>query len=615
MDKNTIWAIVLSTLVIVGSYFLLPKLFGKNKAAQNTASVEVVSENTKDNSQTNQTEILTDTLFDEESSALLSEAETENAAEEEAPVLEEKITINTGLAEVILTTKGGDILSYKLLGHNDKETNDFVQLSDSITEANRTCALAIGGAENKIINEIFSYERPDNNTILFKKNLAVKDSNGKVHSYTVGKKYTFMQNEYMFKLDIMIHGKDAAGLDFNGTSYTLRTSPAIGPRFNQKQNRYENRQFIAYNGKKAKKIILTNGVEKKYEKDLLWGGIAGKYFMELVIPTDASILGTPTYSAKLGENDYANAQGLFERKSYTGTDISDSYYMYFGPREEKTLRVYNSPDKNGWNFGGYKITEALQTSGLFSWLESILKWCLEMLHKVISNWGICIIVLTIILKILLFPISKKQSMSSLKMQELQPKLQAIQKKYAGDQQKLQMETSKLYQEAGYNPAAGCLPMLFQFLIIIAMYNLFNNYFEFRGAAFIPKWIPDLTEGDSVLTFKFNIPLLGNSLRILPIIYVASQIISSKISQSMNPSGGANEKTMKFMMYGMPFMFFFIFYNAPAGLLLYWLTSNILQVGQQVIINKMMAKKKTEAGIAQPERVQKTLPPKAKKNKK
>ena len=96
MDKNTIWAIVLSTLVIVGSYFLLPKLFGKNKAAQNTASVEVVSENTKDNSQANQKEILTDTLFDEESSALLSEAETENASEEEAPVLEEKITINTG---------------------------------------------------------------------------------------------------------------------------------------------------------------------------------------------------------------------------------------------------------------------------------------------------------------------------------------------------------------------------------------------------------------------------------------------------------------------------------------------------------------------------------------
>ena len=159
-------------------------------------------------------------------------------------------------------------------------------------------------------------------------------------------------------------------------------------------------------------------------------------------------------------------------------------------------------------------------------------------------------------------------------------------------------------------------MLFQFLIIIAMYNLFNNYFEFRGAMFIPKWIPDLSDGDSIVTFKFNIPFLGNQLRLLPIIYVATQILSGKITQDMNPSGGANAKTMKLMTYGMPFMFFFIFYNAPAGLLLYWLTSNIWQVGQQIVINKMMAKKKAEkADNARPAVVQKTLPPKAKNKQK
>ena len=613
MDKNTIWAIVLSTLVIVGSYFLLPKVFGtKNKDVQEQAAVEVVTEDSS---------IQTDSLFSEEDEQLIAQAEAEDAdAQEEAeqieevPAVEEKITINTGVAQVVFTTKGGDILSYKLTDHNDKETQDLVELSDGITDINRTCALAFGSVENKIINEIFSYERPDAYTILFKKNITVKDAAGKSHSYTLGKRYSFKQNEYMFKLEVLIHSNDGSGLDFNGTAYTLRTSPQIGPRFNQKQNRYENRQFIAYNGKKAKKVILSSNVEKKYDKEILWGGIAGKYFMELVIPTDASILGTPTYSALTDSTGYANSQAMFERKA-AGSDIQDTYYMYFGPREDKSLKIYNTPDKNAWNFGGYKITEALQTSGLFSWLETILKWCLETIHKVISNWGICIIVLTIILKVLLFPISKKQSMSSLKMQELQPKMQAIQKKYAGDQQKMQQETSKLYQEAGYNPAAGCLPMLFQFLIIIAMYNLFNNYFEFRGASFIPKWIPDLTEGDSVYTFKFNIPLLGNQLRLLPIIYVGTQILSSKISQSLNPPGGQSEKTMKFMMYGMPFMFFFIFYSAPSGLLLYWLTSNILQVGQQVIINKMMAKKRAEAGIAQPEKVQKTLPPKAKKNKK
>ncbi len=613
MDKNTIWAIVLSTLVIVGSYFLLPKFFGNKKAATAQAPVEVTADNSANSGNSNKTEILTDTMFDQETEALLNEAE--EAEEEEVPALEQKITINTGLAEVVFTTKGGDIISYKLTNHSDKDTNDFVQLSDSINDANRTCALAIGGAENSIIQEIFNYEKLDAYTILFKKDFKIKDSNGNLHSYTVGKKYSFKPNEYLFKLDVLIHGKDSAGLDFNGTAYTLRTSPQIGPHYNQKQSRYEYRQFLAYNGKKVKKINLASNLVKEYDKGLLWGGIASKYFVELIIPTDSSILGNPTYSGKVEQNDYANAQAMFERRSYTGTDIEDSYYMYFGPREDKSLKVYNSPDKNSWNFGGYKIIEALPSSGWLSWLETILKWALETIHKLISNWGICIIVLTIILKVLMFPISKKQSMSSLKMQELQPKLQAIQKKYAGDQQKLQQETTKLYQEAGYNPAAGCLPMVFQFLIIFAMYNLFNNYFEFRGASFIPKWIPDLTEGDSIYTFKFNIPLLGNELRLLPIIYVASQILSSKISQSMNPPAGQSEKTMKFMMYGMPFMFFFIFYSAPSGLLLYWLTSNILQVGQQVVINKTMAKKRAEAGIAKPERVQKTLPPKAKAKQK
>ena len=617
MDKNTIWAIVLSTLVIIGSYFLLPKIFGnKNTKAAEQTSVEVVADSAVTDGQTSQTDILSETLFDEETSALLAEAE---AVEEEAPAVEQKITINTGVAEVVFTTKGGDIISYKLTGHNDKDTNDFVQLSDSVSETNRTCALAIGGAANSIVNEIFNYEKIDAYTVLFKKNVSIKDSNGKAHTYTIGKKYSFKQNEYMFKLDVMIHGADAAGLNYNGTAYTLRTSPQIGPHYNQKQSRYEYRQFLAYNGKKVKKINLSNNLEKQYDKDYIWGGIASKYFMELVIPTTPSILGLPTYSARVEQNDYANAQALFERNAYTGTDVQDSYYLYFGPREENSLKVYNSPDKNAWNFGGYKISEALPTSGWLSWLETILKWGLEILHKVIPNWGICIIIITIILKIIMFPISKKQSMSTLKMQELQPKIQAIQKKYAGDQQKLQQETSKLYQEAGYNPAAGCLPMLFQFLVIFAMYNLFNNYFEFRGAMFIPKWIPDLSEGDVVYTFEKSIPLIsnvfGNTLRVLPIIYVASQILSGMVSQSMNPAGGQSEKTMKFMTYGMPFMFFFIFYNAPSGLLLYWLTSNILQLGQQVIINKMTAKKRAEIGTAKTTNVPKNLPPKAKAKQK
>jgi YidC/Oxa1 family membrane protein insertase len=195
------------------------------------------------------------------------------------------------------------------------------------------------------------------------------------------------------------------------------------------------------------------------------------------------------------------------------------------------------------------------------------------------------------------------------MQDIQPKMTALQEKYKDNQQKLQEETAKLYKEAGYNPVSGCLPMIVQFVILFAMYNLFNNYFEFRGALFIPGWIPDLSSGDSVLTFGFSIPFLGNHLRLLPIIYLISQLFFGKITQNGGTTGVGTSKTqMNIMMYGMPIFFFFLFYNAPSGLLIYWTVSNLMQMGQQLVINRMMAQKKEEMRIEKSSR-QRTYPPK------
>ncbi|MCQ2592296.1 MAG: membrane protein insertase YidC [Treponema sp.] len=585
MDKNTIWAIVLSTLVIVGAYLIVPLVTGRSLIPEVEVPVETTVQ-AENNSADGSTTTITDSIFNENDAVILATSEDDSSQIKS----EELITINTGCAEVVFTTKGGDIISYKLVNHIDMDTQEGVQLSDNVNEINRTCALALGTADNKIINDIFIYEKIDDYTLLFKKNFIVTDKTGKKSSFTLGKRYTFKPNDYMFKLDVMVYSPDGTGLDLDGAAYTLRTSPQIGPHYDPKQNRYENRQFIAYNGKKTKKVVLGNNQFKRYDKEVLWGGAAGKYFIELIIPADPSIWNAAFYSSKIEVENYANAQGLFERRGFTGSEIVDSYNMYFGPRNEKDLKPYNMAENNPWNFSG-RLTESLQSSGWLSWLETILKWCLEMLHKIVYNWGICIIILTVLLKIVLFPLSVKQTKGTMKMQALQPKLKAIQDKYKNDQQRLQIETQKIYQEAGYNPASGCLPMLFQFLVIFAMYNLFNNYFEFRGASFIPKWIPDLTVGDSVYKFNFNIPLLGNQLRLLPIIYVATQIISGKITQVTTPGADQNGMNMKFMTYGMPLMFFFLFYNAPSGLLLYWLTSNILQVAQQMIMNKLTAKGK------------------------
>ena len=605
MDKNTIWAIVLSTLVIIASYLILPKFFpGLNPALGRQAAQTQTEENTE----LSEPQEL-DLSAMEENAAVFADAEIaaeESEAEEQSTLVEQKYTITTDKVEAVFTNKGGDIISYKLLDHKDMDTNDFVQLSDNVNSKNRTLAIAFGKSDAKIVDEIFNTEINDK-SITFTKTLNV---NGK--KTTLRKVYTFMDGEYVFKLDVLVHTADSTGLDIGGTAYTIRTSPQIGPHYDPKQNRYERREFIAYNGQKYKKIMLSNGQFKEYDKDFIWNGIAGKYFVELIIPSAPEKIRTAYYSSNVEVNNYANAQAMIERSAFSGSDISDTYYMYFGPRNDKDLKRYNIAENNGWNLGGKKVSQALQTSGWLNWLEKILKFVLELLNKLIHNWGVSIIIMTIILKVIMFPISKKQSLSSLKMQELQPKMKAIQDKYKNDQQKLQQETSKLYQQAGYNPASGCLPMVFQFLVLFAMYNLFNNYFEFRGAMFIPGWIPDLSTGDIVKTFNFNIPLLGNQLRILPVIYVATQLLSGKITQyGQTAAPGQSQATMKFMMYGMPLMFFFLFYNAPSGLLLYWLTSNVLQIFQQLIINKMMKENRAEkdAGAA---KVQKTLPPKGKR---
>lgn len=574
MNKNTIMAIVLSTIVVVGSIILQSRFMPKTPVnPENSVSENVVSDSAKENE--------------------LENEEIKNLGIKSVDEVKEetKITVKTSKTEVVLTNKGGDIVSYKLIDHIDVDTKDGVQMVDNVSDFNRACAVALDGKYNsKIVNDLFSFSQPDEKTYLFTKNFVVTDEDGKNHAFTFGKRYTF-EDDYMFKLEILFHSEDETEF-----SYTLRTAPQIGPHFNPKLNRYENRQFISFNGNKAKRQIIGSKPEMKmYSKDYLWNGIGGKYFEELLIPENASSMDYSYYSNIVEVNDYANAQVISVRKPVKSTDVKDTYYMYFGPRNEKDLKIYNSSEKNVWNLSGLRLTESLNSNGWLGWLETILKWIMEVINKVVHNWGVSIIIMTILIKLAMFPMTRNQSMSTLKMQEIQPKVQAVQTKYKDNPQRMQQEMAKVYQEVGYNPMSGCLPMLVQFLILWSMYNLFNNYFEFRGSSFIPHWIEDLSSGDSLYVFKFNIPFFGNHLRILPFIYLASQLLFGKITNMGGTAGaaGPSQAQMKMMMYGMPILFFVLFYNAPSGLLLYWTVSNIFQMVQQVIINKAMKSKKAE----------------------
>ncbi|MBR1402930.1 MAG: membrane protein insertase YidC [Treponema sp.] len=601
MEKNTVWAIGLSTVVLVGffaaqTFLFPPQPQEQNQQAENqTEQDATVVENEAGNAEVSSNEILS-------SESVIAASEISNAESTEN-LSEENFTITTNNVKVTFTNRGGDIVSYELiekdengnLKNRDVDTGKGVELIENLSDKNRAFALSLGGATKPIVNDIFTAKKLGDNAIGFFKKFTSKNADGTTSEFTLVKTYTFKPNDYTFKLDITIDGdENFKGLDVGGSAYTLRTAPQIGPKYNPKVDRYEYRNLISFNGEKSKKVNVGSKQTKNYERDWVWTAIAGKYFEFIVYPENQNAMSnTVVYNSEVEVGDAINAQVKMTRKSIDKKETTDSYYIYAGPRNESELKKYVSEEKNEWGLSGVHFNESLQTSGFLYWLEVVLKFLLETINKLVHNWGVSIIIVTIILKICLFPITKKSLEGTQKMQKFQPKMQELQTKYKNDPQKLQMETAKMYKEIGYNPMSGCLPMLFQFVILFAMYNLFNNYFEFRGASFIKGWIDDLSVGDHVgKTFEHGLPFLGwNQIRVLPVIYVISQLLFGKITQNGGTAAaGQNAGQMKMMMYGMPIMFFFLFYNAPAGLLLYWTVSNIFQLGQQLIINKMMKNK-------------------------
>ncbi len=578
MDRNTVLAIGLSTLVIIGGFTLQSKLFPTAEKPQSASRADAVK--------------IEDTAAGAQSSGAIDPVSIEavsaspSSLEAEASDTAETFVIETDLVRVTFTNKGGDIVSYKLKEHLDK--GEPVEMAGGTADGNRAFSLLLGSVNGTAVDQIFSVKRISDTEIGFFRPMIVKKADGSEARFTLVKQYRFVPGEYLFELKITVDGdRELQGLAFGDAAYTLRASPRFGPDWDVKQDKYEYRKYFHLLNGKKKSVTVNQGQSKAVADKFTWAAVAGKYFTIVAIPEN--FIQGVSYSSAFAADGTANSQLLLVHQPIEGSRNTDVWRFYVGPRTDKQLAKYNVVGNNAFKLGDANINEMVESSGILAPLEMLLKWFMELFYKLVPNWGVSIILMTILMRIVIFPLTKKSSEATHKMQEHAPKMQEIQDKYRGNPQKLNEELAKFYKESGYNPLSGCLPLLIQFPLIFAMYNLFNNYFEFRGAMFIPGWIPDLSRGDSVMLFPFSLPFLGDNLRILPIIYVVSQLLFGKVTQT--PTANQQNSSMKFMMYGMPLVFFFLFYNAPAGLLLYWTFSNVLTLGQQVIINRMMESRK------------------------
>jgi YidC/Oxa1 family membrane protein insertase len=339
---------------------------------------------------------------------------------------------------------------------------------------------------------------------------------------------------------------------------TIVWGPAVGDV--AEVSRYTQRAegLLSQNGKVQRLSSKDIGKQPTYEGEFFFAGVDDNYFMTVALSSGTSMvtLQTVTIPPPPGSKDARELVSFAVEPKRAGP-----VQFFAGPKDFDVLAAIGPDATRAINFGMFAVI-------VVPLLRS-LKW----LHAYVPNYGWDIIILTVIINILILPFRHMSVVSMRKMQAIQPELKAIQDRYAKykatdpAKQKMNQETMALYKERGVNPAGGCIPILLTFPLIFAFYALLSTAIELRGAPFI-GWIHDLSAHDPFY--------------VTPILMGASQLWQ----QWTMPSTGVDPAQQKMMMF-MPIMFAFMFLWAPAGLAIYWLVSNLWQIGQQYVTNSII----------------------------
>ncbi|MFA6357448.1 MAG: membrane protein insertase YidC [Candidatus Omnitrophota bacterium] len=371
------------------------------------------------------------------------------------------------------------------------------------------------------------------------------------------KKYSIPNNSNVIELEIQVKNLSSIPLLLNSQLVLGKLNLSA----KNSQSRYQDVLF----GGKEKTVHL--GAGKNYRsQDVKFIGLRDQYFCAIVEPVED--IAVSAYVKKINQDE--SEVGLFmkEVSVQPGIQIGHSFRIYLGPQD---LKILNNI-KPEWT--------SIIFFGTFDIIAQILLQLLGFFYGLVHNWGLAIILLSIAVYLVLFPLSIKQMRSMKEMQALQPKIEALRKDLKDNPQRLNKEIMELYKEHKVNPLSGCLPLLLQMPIFFALYQALIRSTALRGAEFL--WIKDLSSPDKLFVLKNSIPLLGNQVNILPVLMAIGMFVQQKIS--MVKATGDAAQQQKMMLIIMPVMFGVIFYQMPSGLVLYWFVNSILMLSYQFRIN-------------------------------
>ncbi|OYU95150.1 MAG: membrane protein insertase YidC [Bacteroidetes bacterium B1(2017)] len=330
--------------------------------------------------------------------------------------------------------------------------------------------------------------------------------------------------------------------------------------------------YYRYPNEDAEFLAETKDVKEDLKTPIQWISFKQQYFNTALI--SAKTFDKALVETKLdqGKKFVKFASANIELPYNHSKNEEFSMQFYFGPNHYKTLKALN--------IGLEKVVP--MGWGIFGWVNKLLTVnVFYFLGQYLGNFGIVILLLTVIVKTLLFPLVYRSYLSSAKMRVLKPEIDEIKEKYGNDMAKLQQENMKIYRKAGVNPMGGCLPMLLQMPILIAMFQFFPSAFELRQKAFL--WSSDLSSYDSILNFGFNIPFYGDHVSLFTLLMTVSTLVYTMYNNQMTGVTGQ----MKVISYLMPVMFLGFFNNYASGLTYYYFLSNLFTIGQQLLIRQFV----------------------------
>ena len=594
MDKNTILGFVLIALIVLG-FSQLNKPSDKDMAVKRyNDSIALVDQNKFDQARNATKEaVKKDSVAVNDTTSTATSLNAFGDFSASAKGEEKFFTLENELVKVTLSNKGGRIYSVQLKKYFKRDTlnNALPLILFNDKESNMGFTLVTNN--NRVLNSSDLYFEPVTGI--------TKDSKGNqtliLRLKTTGKAYldfayTLPVKDYLVSFGMKANSMNTvmpAGINSLDMQWSAKIRQQEKGR--QFEDRYSSIEY-KYLADDVEKLSESKDDEKKLTNKVKWIAFKDQFFSSILIADDA-LNSTTLKSTKETEfSGYLKAYTAEMSVPFDPTGkVPTTFRFFFGPNQYKILSAIKN---NTTPETDLKLNNLIPLGwGIFGWVNKFaIIPMFNFFSLFMSNFGLIILLMTVVIKLVLFPLTYKSYISSAKMRVLKPEIDEINAKIPADKPaERQKATMELYGKVGVSPMSGCLPTLLQMPILFAMFSFFPAAIELRQQSFL--WATDLSAYDSIMTLPFTVPFgFGNHVSLFCLLMTATNIVFTKLNMANTPTndqmGGA---MMKWMMYLMPLMFLFMFNNYASGLSYYYFVSTLISIGQTYVIRATVDEKK------------------------